>query len=124
MNKATELYVGDFLPDELYCSCIESKRQEAQAEYIDLLQKMAEYHVQRGASKSAIECYKKLFRANPLSDHACQKLMSIYSNRGMHSAALKVYEDCRSALRKELDAEPDELTQALYRKILSEKRLT
>jgi DNA-binding SARP family transcriptional activator len=36
----------------------------------------------------------------------------------MRSAALKVYEDCQQALHKELSAEPDKVTTAIYRKIL------
>ncbi len=36
--------------------------------------------------------------------------MILYGNRGMSSAALRVYEDCQKALQKELNVKPDQVT--------------
>jgi DNA-binding SARP family transcriptional activator len=44
--------------------------------------------------------------------------MVLYSNMGKRNEALKVYERCRKALHEELDVEPDQVTIALYKKIL------
>jgi DNA-binding SARP family transcriptional activator len=44
--------------------------------------------------------------------------MVLYSNMGKRNEALKIYERCRKALRDELDVEPDQLTVALYEKIV------
>jgi DNA-binding SARP family transcriptional activator len=45
-------------------------------------------------------------------------LMLLYAQKGMRTAALKVYEDCRQTLRHGLQTEPDVATTAIYRKIL------
>jgi DNA-binding SARP family transcriptional activator len=44
--------------------------------------------------------------------------MLIYSNIGMRAEALKVYEDCRKALNREIGVEPSRLTSSIYKKII------
>jgi LuxR family maltose regulon positive regulatory protein len=117
-NQALELYGGDFLPEELYLSWAEAKREELRTIYLELLHRLARLQENRGSLNKAIDCYKKLLQADPFSDEPYQKLMLLYAQKGMRSAALKVYEDCRQALRQELHTEPDEATTAIYRKIL------
>lgn len=56
--------------------------------------------------------------SDPVSEKAYQRLMTLYSNRGMRSAALKVYEECRQALQTGLDTATDEVTTSIYRKVL------
>ena len=51
--------------------------------------------------------------------NAIQKLMLLYARRGLRAPALRVYESCRKALRQGLDIEPDPVTTAIYRKILT-----
>lgn len=67
---------------------------------------------------AAIDCYKRLIYTDPTLEQAYQRLMILYGNRGMRSAALKVYEDCQKALQKELNLKPDPVTVAIYRQIL------
>jgi len=117
-KQAIELYSGDFLPEELYVSWAEAKREELQRIYTSLLFRVAELFEKRGNLKSATEYYKKVVQKDPTSELAYQRLMLNYSNRGMRNAALKAYEDCTRVLRNELDVEPDALTTSLYKKLI------
>ena len=45
-------------------------------------------------------------------------MMVLYSNMGKRNEALKVYERRRKAIRDELDVEPEQVTVALYEKIV------
>ena len=72
----------------------------------------------RGSSKKAIECYKSIIKADPAREEGYQKLMLIYSNRGMRAEALKVYEECKSALEDQVGVEPCRLTVSIYKKIM------
>jgi len=45
-------------------------------------------------------------------------LMAFYSSKGMYNEALRTYEDCRKALKRELKTQPDSTTTAIYRKVL------
>ena len=55
---------------------------------------------------------------SPFLEGAYQRLMVLYSNMGKRNEALKVYERRRKAIRDELDVEPEQVTVALYEKIL------
>jgi len=68
--------------------------------------------------KKAIECYKKAIRADSLSEESYQKLMTLYSSKGMYNEALRTYEACKKVLKEELKSKPDPMTTALYNKIL------
>jgi ATP/maltotriose-dependent transcriptional regulator MalT/DNA-binding SARP family transcriptional activator len=117
-KNAVELYGGDFLPEEPYAPWAERKRQELRERYLEIFYRLAGLHEKQGASLAAIDAYKRLLLTEPTWEQACQRLMILYGNRGMRSAALGVYEDCRKALMKELNVEPDAVTAAIYQKIL------
>ena len=113
-----DLYRGDFLSEDLYVPWAEPKRNELRAMYIDLLHRMAELYEAQRSSKKAIECYKSIVKADPAHEESYQKLMLIYSNRGMRAEALKVYEECKKALADQVGVEPCRLTVSIYEKIM------
>lgn len=117
-REALKLRTGDFLAEDLYTPWAEARREELLNRYRDLLFKAAELQEKQGNLKSATDYYLQILRVDPLSEQACQQLMRNYAERGMRTAALKAYERCRKTLLDELDAEPDRLTTALYRKLL------
>jgi DNA-binding SARP family transcriptional activator len=117
-TEAMELYKGDFLPEEVHLVEADRKREELREEYIDLLHRLAILHEKQGASKKAIECHKKAIQADPLLEDSYQKLMTLYSGKGMYNEALRTYEACKKVLKEELKTKPDPMTTALYNKIL------
>lgn len=86
--------------------------------YIALLNRIATLHENKGAMSKAISFYKKAIWINPLLKDVYQRLMVLYSNMGKRNEALKIYERCIKVLRDELDVEPDQVTVALYEKIV------
>jgi LuxR family maltose regulon positive regulatory protein len=116
-TEALEIYKGDFLPEELYAPWPDKKREELKAKYMELLNKTAKLHEKQGSLKKAMDCYKKAIQVDPLIEESYQKLMTFYSNKGMYNEALRIYEDCKKALKKELKTEPDSTTTAIYRKV-------
>lgn len=117
-KSALELYGGDFLAEDPYVPWAEGKRQELRGRYRHILSRLAALHEKRGASLAAVDAYKRLLLTEPTWEQAYQRLMILYGSRGMRSAALGVYEDCRKALMKELNVAPDAVTTAIYQKIL------
>ena len=116
-QQAAELYGGDFLSEELYQPWAEHPRRVLREVYLDILTRMAAIHERQGSLTRALKNYHQVMQADPLNDLAGQRLMLLYARRGRKSAALQVYEDLRRALKQELDAEPDEVTRAVYHKI-------
>jgi DNA-binding SARP family transcriptional activator/CRP-like cAMP-binding protein len=117
-RQCIDLYKGDFLSEDLYAPWAEPKRNELRAMYIDLHYRMADLYETQRSSKKAIECYKSIIKADPAQEEVYQKLMLIYSNRGMRAEALKVYEECKKALADQVGVEPCGLTVSIHKKII------
>ena len=121
-TEATEIYKGDFLPEEVYAPWANMKREELRQRYIDLLSKICELHEKQGALRKATEWCRKVITADPLMEDSYQKLMTLYFNRGMFNEALRVYDECKKVLKTELKTTPDTVTTSLYEKILEKIR--
>ncbi len=120
-NTALELYKGDFLPEDLYVPWVTLRRQEVQKRYLDLLLCTAELYQNEGSSKKAIECHRRIIEIDPLFELSYQRLMLLYSQRGQHATALKVFDDFKRYLYEELGTPPDRLTISIYQKIAPEQ---
>ena len=116
-NECIDLYKGDFLPEDIYASWATSKREELRNKFVDLLLRTADLYQALGTSRGAIKCYRRIMEIDPSCAECCQKLMTLYAQRGNCSMAIKVFEDYKMALALELDIEPDELTLSIYKKI-------
>jgi DNA-binding SARP family transcriptional activator len=79
---------------------------------------MASLYERQGVLKKAADCYKKAIQADPLLEESYQKLMAFYSSKGMYNEALRTYEHCKKALKRELKTQPDSTTTAIHEKIL------
>jgi LuxR family maltose regulon positive regulatory protein len=117
-QQAVALYEGDFLSEELYHDWVETRREELRDRYLQVLSRLAKLHEDRGSLVKATDCYAKIVQADPLAEAACRRLMQLYSQRGLRNAALRVYEECRKSLQEMLNTEPEEVTTAVYRKVL------
>ncbi len=117
-HRALELYDGDFLSEELYHASISLKRDELQESMLAVLNRLAKLYEDKGSVVKATECYMKVVQTDPLAEAACRRLMQLYAQRGLRNAALRVYEDCKRALQEMLNTDPEEVTTAIYRKVL------
>jgi DNA-binding SARP family transcriptional activator len=117
-EKAFKLYQGDFLPDDLYDEWTVAARERLRFRHIEAMRDMAKTAVSAGEKIKAVEAYGRLFRADECNEEACRWLMSHHLSCGNKNDALRLYERCQLALRKSLDAEPEEQTTKLYRSII------
>lgn len=63
---------------------------------------------------------RALLALDPLSESACRALMTHFAEAGERSQALQEYRRCQELLARDLGAEPEAETQALYRRILAD----
>ena len=98
------------------------KREETRAIYIDILRRTASYFERQGNSRKSIDLYKLLIKADPALEEAYRKLMLLYSNIGMRTEAIRVYNECERVLGRELGVNPDKLTTSIYRRIVENGR--
>ena len=114
-DDALALYAGDLLAEDRYEDWAHARRERLRLRYLDLLQGAADSHVARGESTAAIERLIQLLEHEPANEEAHRRLMRLHAQAGHRDKALRQFEACRDALRREVDAEPDEATVELYR---------
>ena len=116
-TRALDLYAGDFLADDPYLPFTEFPRIELRNTYIDVLLRLAALYEKRGKAKTAIKFYRRVMKAEPCMEEACQKLLCLFDSCGMRTVAVETYHAFAETLEKHLQCEPDQVTQAIYRKI-------
>lgn len=116
--SAFELYAGDFLPGDVYDDWTATHRDRLRRTYLTSLEQAADMAQTAGEHARASGFYERLFMEDPCHEKACRWLMTRHLAEGQRSEAVRLFERCQLALRKELDIEPDEKTKRLYRSIL------
>lgn len=84
----------------------------------EALVKLLRRQLGRGPVEAAVHTANRLLALDPLQEGVHRTLMRLYVRQGRRAAALRQYQVCVEALRRELGIEPDPQTQRLYRDIL------
>lgn len=114
LREAAEAYGGPFLEVCLEEWALEerTRRQELRQE---LLERLAAMEMAAGDPRSAVARLRAVRAAEPLRESALRSLLEALSDAGDHAGVVREYRDFRLALHRELNAEPAQETQSLYR---------
>jgi DNA-binding SARP family transcriptional activator len=80
---------------------------------------LAEAHRAAGDDAAAIGVLERLLHLDDLHEGAARMLLEAYVRTGQRGRAVALYRDFAERLRRELDAEPEPVTTALYRRIVT-----
>lgn len=116
-QAALALYNGELLPEDRYEDWVIHRRTQLRQSYLNLLNDLARLHLAREEKDAAIETLQKLVTEEPALEEAHAQLMQLYSKTGQRYYALRQYQQLREALRRQLDADPSQPVQRLYRDI-------
>jgi len=123
LAQAAALYKGDLLDgfalDEAAFDewrVVERERLHDLA--LDGLARLLRIHVDGGQVEEAISIGRRLLALDPLQEAVHRAVMRLLLRQGRRGAALRQYQECVASLQRELGAEPEEETRALYREIL------
>jgi DNA-binding SARP family transcriptional activator len=81
------------------------------------LVKLAQLQAEEGALERAVQTRLTLLRLEPWAEENHRALMRLYARQGRRSAALAQYQQCVTALERELSVEPEPATRRLYEEI-------
>src|SRR5262249_44105167 len=112
LEKAASLYSGDFMPG-LYDEWAEEARKRLRQKYSDVLAQLISLLEQTGEFSSAIRYAERLLAMDPVCETSYQMLMHLHALNGDRAAALLMYHQCVTVLRRELDTEPGPATRIL-----------
>ena len=116
-ERALGLYAGDLLPEDLYEEWTQRPRQELHELRSRLLLQLGTRLLDGEQPAAAIARLEQLVGINPANEDAQRALMRAYALSGSRDRAVRQYQACREALRRELEVEPSAETDALYREI-------
>jgi predicted ATPase/DNA-binding SARP family transcriptional activator len=118
-ETALNAYAGELLPEDRFEPWAAARREAASELHVALLLELAELHGEDGDGAGAIEVLQRAVVAAPLHEAAHRALMRRYAHDGRRQQALAQYQTLRAGLERELAADPDPETRALYREILA-----
>lgn len=115
-QAAAALYRGDLLSGWYQEWCL-IERERYQGQYLALLDKLIDGNVARGRYDQGVAHCMRILTLEPTRELTHRKLMRVYALAGDRSAALRQFDLCEAALRKEYAVRPSPQTLSLYDQI-------
>jgi DNA-binding SARP family transcriptional activator/pimeloyl-ACP methyl ester carboxylesterase len=124
--RAAALYRGDFLEgfsvrSQPFEEWLMVQRTRLREHALEVMARLLAQQVESGAHEEATRIAQRILALDPLRETVHRALMRLHAERGHANAALKQYQACAQALRRELGVDPDSETQALYHQILARR---
>jgi DNA-binding SARP family transcriptional activator len=123
LARASRLCAGDLLEglevdEPPFDEWLAAERARLRDLALEALGRLLVHHVRDEAVDQAIRTATRLLRLDPVDETAHRALMRLYAAQGRRSAALRQYQVCASTLAREMGAEPEPETRALYHDVL------
>lgn len=116
-RDALDHYAGDYLPDALYEDWASLERERLQTLYLSGAMRLALLLIRREGYQEAVHLCQAVLMIDRYWEEAYRLMMISHALRGNRPLALRVYQQCRAALRDGLELDPMAETTALYDQI-------
>ena len=116
LQIAVSLYKGPLL-EGCTADWVLPERESRESAYLSALETLAGHDLARGNPEAAVAHLRRAVAVDPLRESAQRRLMEALAAAGEYAAAKRVYRDLRHALHREMNAEPDPETSALWERI-------
>jgi DNA-binding SARP family transcriptional activator len=117
VEGALALYAGDLLPENRFEDWAETRRAQLRDAVVPLLLDQATARESRGDTRGTIASLERLIGLDQLHEEAYARLMSLEDRH----VALRWYERLTEVLRKELEVEPSDEVQRVYRELTASR---
>jgi len=114
LQKAINLYRGEYLPDALYETWAAEERERLAALFLESSDHLVETMLQQSRYAEAIELAQRVLAQDNCWERAYRHLMLAYDKLGDRGQVGRAYQRCVQVLREELDVSPAPETRALY----------
>jgi LuxR family transcriptional regulator, maltose regulon positive regulatory protein len=117
-QQALRLYEGDYLPDAIYEDWASAERERLSTLYLSGATRLARLLLDAGQTVEMLFWCQKVIGMDACWEEAYRLLMRGHMANGNRPMAIRVYQQCETALRKELGVEPMVETKRLYEELL------
>jgi predicted ATPase/DNA-binding SARP family transcriptional activator len=121
LEQAVDLHRGRLL-EGCYEVWVLQERQPREQEYLEALEALSSRAMAQGDTAAAERYLRKATATDPLRESAHRALMQVLAAGGNLASALLCYRDLRLRLHRELHAEPDPETAALFQQLRLEAK--
>ncbi|MFZ5642928.1 MAG: response regulator [Bacillota bacterium] len=119
LERAVELYRGDYLEEEYYEWAAE-ERDRLLRLYLKALKQLSTSSLRCKEYEAAETYLKKWLTKEPLAEEAHCLLMETYARQGKHQQLVRQFEAYKKILLEELGLEPGKSVKTLFYKLLNE----
>ena len=98
------------------------ERLALRREVAGMARRLALLRREGGDGTGEIAALERLLALDPADEPAHRELMQAYARAGRYTEALRQYQVCRMALRRDLDVAPEPATESLYRELMRRRR--
>jgi DNA-binding SARP family transcriptional activator len=120
LREAAQIYRGDLL-EGLYQDWCLIERERLQDMYLIILDRLIGYCEKIMDYEVGIDYCSRILKIDPARERTHQQMMRLYYFSGDRTAALRQFDRCLEALKKELDVRPTRSTLALYEQIRADQ---
>ncbi len=113
-----DLLAGLALTERPFEEWLTSERERLHELAIQALGRLLTHQQRAGAAEPAVQTGLRLLALDPLQEPVHRTLMRLYARLGRREAALRQYQLCVDALKRELSTSPEAETNQLYQEIL------
>ena len=117
LRAATQLRKGPYLQD-LDGTWILPERERLEQAWLDAMKQLAEAERQTRDLQAAVQTCQEALKVDTCREDIHRLAMQLHYELGDRLAIIWQYQACCKALRSELDIDPSEETEALYRRLI------
>jgi DNA-binding SARP family transcriptional activator len=117
LQKAVNLYHGDYLPDAQYETWVAEEREHLLSLFLESADRLTELYLRQGKYAEVINLSQRILSKDACWERAYRHLMLAYHHLGDQGQVGRVFQRCKQALQEELDVSPSVETHALYTKL-------
>jgi DNA-binding SARP family transcriptional activator/predicted ATPase len=126
LERAIALYQGELLEglslqEAPFEEWLLGERERLRERALEAMARLLRHQQSAGLTEAALRTGLRLLALDPLQEPVHRAVMRLYARLGRRASALRQYQLCVQALRRELSVEPESTTRQLYQEILRQR---
>ena len=120
LEKAVDLFQGEYLPDTRYETWAAARREQLSACFLQTADHLCVLYLENQNPEQVIQLCQKILAEDNCWERAYRHLMIAYDLLGDHGQVARTYQRCLDVLQKELNITPSQETLASFQNLVGQ----